>query len=122
MRKNMENLYGFAQATYKEVLDLKCQITSISSKLDSVSVQVQRATFNTVLNGCDISDFFPVETNQQLEAFMDREHPQWESRKLEFYHFLYTTASKTKRGFAKGLINALFKRTYISEVKWPSSG
>lgn len=122
MRKNMENLHGFAQATYKEVLDLKAQLSNVASRLEVLCSQVEKATFKSVMNDCDISEFFPVETNQQLELFMDREHPQWESRKMEFYHFLYSIASNNKKGFAKGMINALFKRTYICQVKWPSSG
>ena len=75
-----------------------------------------------MMNGCDLSEFFPVERNDQLEQFMDRDHPEWCNRKTEFYHFLYTIASDNKRGFARGMIKALFARKYISTVKWPSSG
>ena len=74
------------------------------------------------MSGCDISEFFPVETQRQLELFMDRDHPEWEDRKADFFYFLYTIASDTKKGFATGLIKAIFSREYISTSKWPSFG
>ena len=122
MRRNLENTNAFAQATHKEVLDIKSAIARIESNLESLVTQVQKTAFQSVMNGCDISEFFPVERKQQLEAFMDRGHPQWEDRKSEFYNFLYTIASNIKKGFARGLIKAIFSRQYISEAKWPSFG
>ena len=118
----MENVHGFAQSIYTHVLELKGTINRIESNLEAVSGQVQKSTFKTVMSGCDISEFFPVEKKEQLELFMDREHQQWESRKTEFYYFLYTIASTNKRGFGRGLIKALFSRSYIMNVKWPSAG
>ena len=119
MRRNLENVHGFSQATYKEVLDIKA---TVYPQLDAIRDQVQKATFNTVMQGTDISEFFPVETNQKLQLFMDREHVEWESRKNEFYNYLYTVASTIKKGFARGLIKALFTREYIVTAKWPSNG
>lgn len=122
MRKNLENTNAFCQATHKDVQDIKATLARIESHLESIGIQVQTATFHTTMKGCDISEFFPVEKKEQLESFMDRTHPEWESRKTEFYSFLYTIASNNKRGFARGLIKAIFTREYISTAKWPSSG
>ena len=122
MRRNLENTHGFAQATHTEVLQLKATITRIESQIEGLSAQVHKATFKTVLSDCDLSEFFPVETQEQLHQFMDRDHKDWECRKMEFYHFLYTTATSIKSGFGRGLIKAIFSREYIMKFKWPSSG
>ena len=122
MRKNLENTNAFAQATHKDVLEIKASLSKIESHLQILSMQVQKATFQKAMMGCDISEFFPVEKKEQLEAFMDRDHPEWEDRKAEFYNYLLSIASDVKKGFATGLIKALFSRQYISTAKWPSFG
>ena len=122
LRRNLENTNGFAQATHSEVMEIKATLYQMASQLDAVCSQVQTATFITNMKGCDISEFFPVEKIQQIELFLDRSHPEWENRKTEFYHFLYTIASKEKRGFGRGLIKALFSRQFLSTAKWPSFG
>lgn len=109
-------------ATHGEVVQVKAAIARIETQLEAVSAQIHKATFNAVMTGCDLSEFFPVERKEQLEQFMDRSHPEWNNRKAEFYHFLYTIASKNKRGFARGMIKAMFAREYINQVKWPSYG
>ena len=118
----MENTNAFAQATHRIVLEIRAILSNLESKLELVSGQVRKATFNNLMQGCDISEFFTVENKEQLELFMDREHPEWNNRKTEFYNFLYTIASNTKRGFARGLIKAIFSRQYILKSKWPSFG
>ena len=124
LRRNLENTHGFSQATHKEVLELKSRISTIESLLQDISSQIHKATFKTLMNGdeVDISDFFPVESKEKLEEFMDRGHPQWNARKQEFYHLLYTIATKQKKGFARAMIKAIFSRQYISKTKWPTSG
>lgn len=122
MKKNLENTNAICQATYKEVLEVKNHLSMVESKMEIVSSQVAKATFQACMQGADISEFFPVENNVQLESFMDRDHPEWPSRKMEFYNFLYTVTSNTRKGFSRGLIKALFSRDYISNVKWPSFG
>lgn len=122
MRRNVENTNALSQATYKEVLEVKNRLSGLESKLEEMCTQVHKATFQTCMQGADISEFFPVENNNKLEAFMNRDHPEWPSRKSEFYNFLYTIASTGKKGFARGMIKALFTREYIGTVKWPSFG
>ena len=122
MSKNLHNTNAFVQATHQEVLEMKAHLSELASKVDSIFIMVKNSTFHENMKGCDISEFFPVENNEQLELFMDRNHPEWDDRKSEFYHFLYTIASNIKKGFARGLIKALFTREYISKAKWPSFG
>lgn len=122
MRRNLENTFGFVQATHQEIIDIKKSLSILGAKMELVVSMVNKATFNTNMRGCDLSEFFPVETKQQLQLFMDRDHPEWNDRKAEFYNFLYTIASKIKKGFARGLIKALFTRQYINSAKWPSFG
>ena len=122
MRRNLENTNGLAQANHREILLIKTSLAQLHSKIESLSIQVQKATFQSVMQTSDISEFFPVESNDQLEQFMDRNHPEWPSRRAEFYNFLLTVTSKVKKGFARGLIKALFSRTYILTVKWSNTG
>ena len=122
MRRNMENTNGLAQASYKEILELRKHVSSIEARLEVISTQIHNSTFQTLMSGCDLSEFFPVERNEQLEKFMDRQHPDWESRKTEFYHYLYTITTQNRKAFARGLIKAIFSRKYILNAKWPCSG
>lgn len=123
MRRNMENIHGFAQANHKEILEMKAALSRLESQVEAVVALIHKSTFNNVMNyGCELSEFFPVERKDQIEIFMNRDHPEWGSRKSEFYHLLYTTATKDKNGFGRGLIKALFSRQYITKVKWPSTG
>ena len=122
LRKNLENTNSFAQVTYREVMDIKACISRIESNQLSMGTQLQKATFQSAMRGTDISEFFPVDTHGQLEAFMDRDHPEWNSRREEFFNLLYSITTSVKKGFARGLIKALFSRQYISKSKWPSYG
>ena len=122
MRRNMENIHGFAQSNHKNINELKATIQRLESSLEAMGEQLQKATFRTVVSGYDLSEFFPVEKKEQLDLFMDREHPQWEARKSEFYYYLYTIATQNKKAFARGMIKAIFSRSYINKVKWPSTG
>ena len=122
MRQNHENTHAFAQAIHKEVLELKVMLENLVSRLDSITLMVEKATFQTNMQGADISEFFPVERDDQLELFMDRTHPEWPSRKSEFYNFLFTVVSDCKKSFGKHLLRALFTRPFMSGKKWPSSG
>lgn len=122
MRRNLENTHALALATHKEVVDMKGSMARFETTINLVSTQVEKATFLTLMQGTDISEFFPIETNHQLHLFMDRGHPEWENRKNEFFNFLLTIATNVKKGFARALIKSLFTRQFISTVKWPSPG
>lgn len=123
MRRNLENTNALAQASYKEIMEIKKYLSKIDARLDAISTQVDNSTFQTLMSGSsDLSEFFPVENKEQLANFMNRQHPEWESRKTEFYNYLFTITTKNRGGFARGLIKALFSRKYISKNKWPSSG
>lgn len=122
LRRNMENTNGFAQANHREILEIRTILANMESKLELISTQVLKATFNSLMQGCDISEFFPVERREQLELFMDRDHLEWNNRKSEFFNFLFTIASTVKKGFARGLIKAIFSRQFIMKSKWPSFG
>ena len=122
MRRNVENTNGLGQATHKEILEVRKCLAQIQSKIESLSQKIDSATFQTVMQSADISEFFPVENNEQLENFMDRANPEWPSRRSGFYNLLLSIASDTKKGFARGMIKALFTRPYICTVKWQPTG
>lgn len=122
MRKNHENTHDIVKENHHELIDLKKEIKEMRSDISDVSFQVKKATFNNVMGGVDLSDFFPVVSTQQLEAFMDKKHPDWHLRRMEFYNFLYNCVTDCKKAFSKGLLKTLFTRQYMMTVKWPNFG
>ena len=122
MRRNLENTNGIVQANHSDLQVIKAVVEELSCKLDVISYHVQKNTFQKAMGGPDISEFFPVEKAEQLHEFMDRSHPEWPGRRDEFYNYLYTCVTDSKSAFSKGLFKALFSRTYMRTVKWPSFG
>ena len=78
--------------------------------------------FDLIFVGVDLSDFFPVERPQQLVDFMDKSHADWNSRRKEFYNFLFNCVTDTKKNFTKAILKTLFTRQYMMKVKWPTFG
>ena len=44
LRKNLENTNAFAQATHKDVLEIKATLSKIEFHLQTLGIQVQKAT------------------------------------------------------------------------------
>ena len=122
MRRNDENCYAIIQASYTEIQDLKNGRASLEAKVDVIKHHVLQSRFQKAMSGPDMSEFFPVQKQEQLINFLDRTHPQWEARRDEFYNLLFTIATNNKSCFSKGLFKTLFSRTYIVQSKWPSYG
>lgn len=122
MRRNHENTNEVVKNNHSDLQILKAEIKLLHEKLDAISYQVQKATYQQVMNEIDISEFFPIGEAAQLEEFMDRDHPEWPARRREFYNYLYLCVNDNKKVFCKGLLKALFQRHYMRAVKWPKFG
>lgn len=120
MRRNHENTNEVVRENHSELKAIRTEVVEIRSELAEVVHQVKKATYQSVMQGPDISEFFPVKKEQQLVDFMDRQHPEWEGRKREFYNFLFNCVTDDKKSFTKGLLKTLFSRDYMLTVKWPS--
>lgn len=92
----------------------------MKSMIADIAVQVRKDTFDTLMQGPDMSEFFPVQNDQQLLDFMDRTNSEWPARRTEFAHYLFNCVSNSKKAFSKGLLKSLFSREYMRSVKWPT--
>ena len=122
MRRNDENTNSIIQASYTDIQDLKSGQARLESKIDIIKHHVLRSTFQKAMGGPDLSEFFPVQRQEQLVNFMDRTHPEWGARKEEFYSLLFTIATNSQSCLCKGLFKTLFARSYMVQSKWPSFG
>ena len=122
MRKNDENTNAITQAAYTDMQEVKKSLAELQAKLDIVVYHIQRSTFDKIMGGPDLSEFFPAQTQEQLVNFMDRTHPSWPARRDEFYHLLFSITTTNKSCFTRGLFTTLFTREYMVTSKWPSFG
>lgn len=122
VRRNHENTHEIVKENHGEIVSVKREIKELKSEVLDIAFHVKKSTFTQLMSGVDLSEFFPVQKAQQLEDFMDRNHPQWEERKKEFHHFLFNCVTDNKKHFSKGLLKTLFSRQYMMTVKWPSFG
>lgn len=122
MRRNHENTHEIVRANHYELKSVKQEVTEMRSDIAEVTAQIKKSTFNNIISGADMSDFFPVTRPQQLIDFMDKTHPEWPSRRTEFFSYLYNCISDSKKTFTKGLLKTLFSRPYMCTVKWPTFG
>lgn len=122
IRRNHENTNEVVQHNHLDLQDVKSDIREIKAKLEELFFQVNKATFQTVMDGVDLSETFPVMREEQLAEFMNRNHPDWPARRKEFYNFMFTCIPKDKKELAKAILKALFSRTFMSTTKWPTFG
>ena len=120
-RRNHENTNQIVKENHKELMCFKEEMKELKSMVSTVVHQVQKSTFKNVMNGPDLSEFFPVTKESQLLEFMDRQHPEWPARRDEFAFYLFNCVTDSKKTFTKGLLNRLFTREYMRTVKWPNS-
>ena len=74
--------------------------------------------------GVDMADFFPIETQNRLLLFLSNFDGEFWRRKVAFEAMLYelaTTEESNNKCFATTLMNALFKRVYLKDYKWPTA-
>lgn len=122
MRRNHENTNEIVKYNHADLQIVKSDVKAIIAKLEDISYQVSKATFQSVMNEVDLSEFFPVHREEQLEDFMDRSHSDWPARKREFFNYLFNCVTDTSKEFSKGLLKALFARDFMMTAKWPSFG
>lgn len=83
---------------------------------------MKQFTFHMRMDSVDLSEFFPLNTDDDVKRFMDRDDEEWPLRRRGFYHLLYTTVTTQKKKFASGLLHTLFTRSYIANHRWPYPG
>lgn len=122
MRRNDENTNAIVQANHSDLQKLKLMVDQMFSKVANIEYHVLKSNFQKSMGGPDLSEFFPVERAEQIDQFMDRDHPEWPARRDAFYNLLHTCVTEAKSCMARGLFTTLFTRKYMWTVKWPSTG
>ena len=90
--------------------------------LKEIKEDLKQYTFHQKMDTNDVSDFFPIKSEESLKSFLDRKHQDWNARKHGFYHLLFTTITKKKKKFAKALLHTVFDRQFIATHWWPQAG
>ena len=90
--------------------------------LHEVKDGIKQFCFHVKMDTNDVSDFFPLRDEHSLALFMDKNHPDWNSRKHGFYHLLFTAITNKKKKFAKALLHTIFTRHFIADHHWPQEG
>ena len=91
------------------VQDLQATVLRLSSNID-------------MRKPVDISKYFPVKQDADLQSFLDKSDGQFDCRRVQFENFLYcnvTKSMKLKRTFEATLLSTLFSRDFISSHRWP---
>lgn len=120
-RRNHENTNEVVKENHKEIVSLREEMKGLKEMVATVAHHVKKSTFQKLMNGPYLSEFFPVTSADQLVQFMDRNHPEWPARRDEFAFYLFNCITDSKKSFTKGLLKSLFSRQYMSKVKWPKS-
>lgn len=95
---------------------------TVIGMLSAIQKDMKQFSFHMRMDTVDVSEFFPLESNAQLQRFLDRSHEEWPLRRRGFYHLLFTTVTKEPKRFASALLHTLFTRTFIHEHKWQYNG
>ena len=74
--------------------------------------------------GTEVSDFYPLDSNEQIDIILDKSDPEFEPRRHGLIELLKTSVSKETdpKKFAHILRKAIFYRKYTAEHKFPPFG
>lgn len=122
MKRNMKATYVLTQIGNNKHSRNESDLSTILSYVSEIRSDVKQLAFHQKMDRVDVSLFFPVETDSQINEFLDRNNDGWEARKKGFHHLLYNAVSKCKKRFSCALLHLLFTRDYIRDHKWPLSG
>ena len=75
-----------------------------------------------MLESLDSSGIFPIETEGQMNWFVDKNDPDYLLKKREFYNIILTAVSQDIKKFADHVMHSLLHRAYIASHRWPSPG
>ena len=119
MRRNVHGTYDIVRSNNDKLVNNECDMKNLISMVKDVKEDMKKYTFHMRMDYCDVGQFFPLQSDQDLQKFMDRQHPDWHLRMKGFNHLLYTTVTKNKRRFGGALLHTLFSRQFIPCHRWP---
>lgn len=122
MKRNNQNNDNTTKANHEKLKCNEYYVQRVLGTLKEIKEDMRQFTFHMRMDSVDISDYFPLHSEEDLTRFMDKGHEEWPLRRRAFYHLLYTTVTRSKKKFAGGLLHAIFSRNFIHENKWPYPG
>ena len=122
MRRNVHGTNDIVRSNHDKLIYNECNMKTLMGMMREIKEDLLKFTFHMRMDYCDVGNFFPLKSDQDLQNFLDRSNPDWLLRMKGFNHLLYTTVTNNKRRFGVALLHTLFTRSYISSHGWPLPG
>lgn len=111
--------YNIEKKCLDKLICNEYNMKTILSLLKEIKDDMKELTYHRKMDSVDLSVFFPVDSDEDLNNFLNRDHEDWAARRKAFYHLMFTTVNNSKDKFACALLHSLFTRNYISTHQWP---
>lgn len=72
MKRNLQGLHDCERMNTQKLNKNEASMTTVVSLLTEIKTDMKRHVFHLNMDKSDMSDFFPLETNQDLNRFLDR--------------------------------------------------
>lgn len=113
---------NIAKANFDKLSSFEYNLKNMMQMLKEIKEDMRQYSFHMKMDCTDLSDFFPLKTDDDLKKFFDKDHEDWNLRKRGFHHLLYTTVTNQKKKFGTALLHTLFTREFIANHRWPFPG
>lgn len=122
MKRNCKGAYEYSRLGNERHTSNDGDLKTILCHVSEMRSEIKQFTFHQKMDRVDVSKYFPLEDDEMLEEFMDRNNDGWDQRRRGFNHLLYNTVSRNKKRFSCALLHLLFTREFIRDHKWPMAG
>ena len=107
------------KACLEKITSNQHDIKNVLSILADIKTDLKQLTYQRKMDSVDMSEWFPLNSAEDLEKFMNRNDDDWDSKRKGFYHLLFSAVNDTKGKFSNRLLKTLFTRDFICRNKWP---
>ena len=129
LRRNARNQHEGIHSLSQKMDILMRQQSELSSLCKDVMTTVTFMSKQMLKSGVEISAFFPIKNDQDMNKFLSNDDGKFDLRAAEFETMLYgafnpiTNPDLTQNSgtFTNALIGALFSREYIDTHRWPTT-
>lgn len=122
MKKHMKGSYDMSSFGVDKHKSNESLIKLIYAEVKALRSELNLHCFHRKMSTVDLSEFFPLKSEDNIKSFMNREHEDWASRRNSFHDLLYNCIHENRKKFGFALLHLLFSRDYINNHKWPMCG
>lgn len=122
MKRNTQGTYDTVRSVHDKVRRNESDTKMVIDLLREIKSDMRQFTFHMRMDSVDLSEYFPLRNDKDLDRFMNREDEEWPLRRRGFYHLLFNTVTKQKNRFASALLHTLFSRDFIANHRWHFAG